>query len=58
MDIIFVIIPLTLLLAVVAIVAFAWAVKRNQFEDTTTPAMRILFEENGSEGDRGEPRAK
>ena len=46
MDIVFVIIPLTILLAVAALAAFIWAVRKDQFEDTSTPAVRILFDEN------------
>ena len=45
MNIIFVLLPISLLLAVVAFFAFRWAVRNGQFEDTTTPAMRALFDE-------------
>ena len=30
--------------------AFVWAVRSGQFDDTCTPAIRILFEESGDGG--------
>lgn len=45
MDIIFILLPLTLLLVIIAMFGFVWAVKRGQFEDVETPAVRILFDE-------------
>ncbi len=45
MSVIFILIGISLLLAFGALTAFLWAVKEDQYEDTHTPAMRILFEE-------------
>jgi cbb3-type cytochrome oxidase maturation protein len=45
MDIIFVLLPLTLLIAVAALVAFVWSVRRGQFDDMKTPALRVLFDD-------------
>jgi cbb3-type cytochrome oxidase maturation protein len=45
MNIVFVLIPLSLLLAIAGFLAFRWAVRNGQFEDTKTPAMRALFDE-------------
>lgn len=39
---IYVMIPVTLLIAGGFLVAYIWSVRNGQFEDTTTPAMRIL----------------
>ncbi len=42
MNIIYVLIPLSILLMVLAIGAFFWAVRNDQFEDLDTPALDIL----------------
>ena len=44
MSIIFVMAPVALVLATVAIGAFIWAARDGQFDDTETPAQRILFD--------------
>ncbi|MDO5506070.1 MAG: cbb3-type cytochrome oxidase assembly protein CcoS [Pseudoxanthomonas suwonensis] len=46
MNILLVLIPLALMLLVVAIAAFIWAVKRGQFDDLDTPALDILREDD------------
>ena len=46
MTILLLLIPLALVLLVVAIWAFAWAVKQGQFEDLDTPALAILVDED------------
>jgi cbb3-type cytochrome oxidase maturation protein len=45
MNILLVLIPISLLLLGVAIAAFAWAVRRGQFEDLDTAALDILRDE-------------
>ena len=45
MIIIFFLIPLSILVAVGFLGAFIWAVRSGQYEDTCTPAMRVLVEE-------------
>lgn len=42
MKIIYVLIPLSLMLLGLAVWAFFWAVKNDQFEDLDTPALDIL----------------
>ena len=44
MNILLLLIPLSLLLLVVAIGAFIWAVRNDQFEDLDTPPLDILRE--------------
>jgi cbb3-type cytochrome oxidase maturation protein len=39
---IFIMLPVSLLLAGIFLAAYIWSVRSGQFEDTTTPAMRIL----------------
>ncbi|HLH54856.1 MAG TPA: cbb3-type cytochrome oxidase assembly protein CcoS [Verrucomicrobiae bacterium] len=45
MLVIFLLIFVSLTLATVFLCCFFWAVKAGQFEDTCTPSMRILSEE-------------
>ena len=45
MNILLLLIPLSVMLLVVAIGAFVWAVKRGQFDDLDTPAIDILTED-------------
>ena len=48
MLVIFLLIFISLFLALAFLAAFVWAVKSGQFEDTCTPSMRILSEEEAS----------
>jgi cbb3-type cytochrome oxidase maturation protein len=45
MIVIFLLIPLGIITAGVFLICFFWAVRSGQYEDTCTPAMRILSEE-------------
>lgn len=45
MTILLLLIPLSLVLLVVAIGAFAWAVRKGQFDDLETPALDILHDD-------------
>ncbi len=44
MDALLLLIPASLLLAVIALAWFLWATHSGQFDDLDTPAVRILFE--------------
>ncbi len=46
MNILFFLIPVSLLLLGAAIWAFLWAVKNDQFEDLDGPAHSILFDDD------------
>ncbi len=48
MELIFILVPLCLLMGGGAVAAFVWAVRTGQFDDTTTPAWRILFDDEPS----------
>ena len=48
---IFVLLPLALLIAAIAVGFFIWAARTGQFDDLETPALRILFDDE-------EPRRK
>jgi len=45
MIVIFLLIPLSVLIATCFLVAFIWSVRSGQFEDTCTPSMRILLDD-------------
>lgn len=51
MSVIFLLIPLSLVLAAGFLGAFLWAVRSGQYEDTATPSMRLLMEDD----ERGTP---
>lgn len=42
MNIIYLMIPLSLILGAAAVFAFFWAVRSGQFQDMHTPALKIL----------------
>ena len=56
MKIIYILIPLSLMLLSLAVWAFFWAVRNDQFDDLDTPAMDILDdnEEQRSQGSESE----
>ncbi len=45
MIVIFFLIPLSIIVALCFLGLFIWAVRSGQYEDTTTPSMRLLLEE-------------
>jgi len=46
MNIIFLLIGVSLLAAIVFLILFIWAVKSGQYEDSYTPSVRILFDDD------------
>ncbi len=47
MTAIYLMLPVSLLLAVIFLIAYVWSVRSGQYEDTHTPALRILTDEAG-----------
>lgn len=45
MSVIFLLIPLSIVTAAVFLCGFIWAVRSGQYEDTCTPSMRLLMDE-------------
>jgi cbb3-type cytochrome oxidase maturation protein len=45
MEIIYLLLPLSLLMAIIAVVAFVWGVRKEQFDDVDSAAVRMLFDE-------------
>ncbi|MEM8713231.1 MAG: cbb3-type cytochrome oxidase assembly protein CcoS [Planctomycetota bacterium] len=57
MSVIYIVLPMALVLGGAALGAFLWAVKRGQFDDLDTPAIRVALE--GEEpGDRKSPSGR
>ena len=46
MSIIYVLIPIAILLVIIAVAVFFWAVKSNQFEDLERHGYSILFDDD------------
>lgn len=45
MNVLYLLVPLALVLAGAGVLAFRWAVRSGQFDDTETPALRMLLDE-------------
>lgn len=45
MEILFIIVPLALLIAIIFIISFGFAVSDGQFEDLDTPSHRMLLDD-------------
>ncbi len=45
MSVLMLLIPLSVLIAACFLVAFFWAVRSGQYEDTCTPALRIIMDD-------------
>ncbi len=46
MEAIFLLIPIALILVIIGVVVFFWAVKNDQFDDLEGPAHSILFDDD------------
>ena len=49
MSVIYVLLPVASALAIFFVIAFIWAVRRGQFDDLSTPAIRMLHEDEDDE---------
>ena len=47
MSALYLMIAFSLLIALVFLAAFLWAMRNGQYEDTHTPALRVLFDKRG-----------
>ena len=43
MSVVYILLPVATLLAIAAVAGFIWAVRRGQFDDLDTPAIRVLY---------------
>jgi cbb3-type cytochrome oxidase maturation protein len=44
-SVVYILLPVAALLAAIGVGAFIWAVRRGQFDDLETPAVRILHDD-------------
>lgn len=51
MSVIYIVLPMALVLGAAALGAFLWAVKRGQFDDLDTPALRVVLEDDALKKD-------
>lgn len=49
MSVVYVVLPIALVLLAGAIAAYAWAARRGQFDDLTTPPMRALHDDDNTQ---------
>jgi len=56
MSVLFVLVIIGILVASVFLIAFIWAVRSGQFDDTYTPSIRILFDDHMSSVSTDEPQ--
>ncbi len=54
MSVLFVLVIIGIVVASVFLIAFIWAVRSGQFDDTYTPSIRILFDDHISDSDEEE----
>ncbi len=57
MSALFVLVPLALLISAAFVGTFIWSVRRGQFDDLETPALRILIEQEAERHHRIDPEA-
>jgi cbb3-type cytochrome oxidase maturation protein len=58
MNVVYILLPVALLIAVGYLVVFIISVRKGQYDDTTTPAVRMLFDDDSKkngEADEDEP---
>lgn len=58
MSVIIVLIGFSLLIAVVFLFSFLWAVKNGQYEDRYTPSVRILFDNDNKSSEKVNTKKK
>jgi len=46
-SVLYVLVPVALALVVTAVLAFVWAARQGQFDDTTTPSWRAVMDDDG-----------
>ena len=58
MDIIFILLPLSLLLGLIFFAGYCWSARNGQFEDLDTPGARMLPDEEGVQDFNGGSRGQ
>ncbi len=55
MSVIYIVLPVALVVIAIAVAAYVWAARRGQFDDLTTPAIRMLNDDAGAVPPRPQP---
>lgn len=55
MSVLFLLIPMAVIMAGVAVGAFLWSVHKGQFDDLDTPAVRAILDDDLTAGKRSSP---
>lgn len=55
MNILYLLIPISLIIVCIAFLAFRWAIKNDQFDDMTAPSMIPLLDDTEDERQRQTP---
>lgn len=55
MSVLYILLLASLLVALIFLGAFLWAVRGGQFDDTLTPSWRVLSDDDAATGKRVEP---
>jgi cbb3-type cytochrome oxidase maturation protein len=50
LDVLYLLIPASIVLALIALALFVWAIHTGQFDDLDTPAIRILLDDAPAQG--------
>ena len=58
MSVILILILASLVMATVFLVGFIWSVRSGQYDDTTTPSMRVLMDGDGRNPSTDKPKGK
>ncbi len=58
MDIIYLLLPVALVIVIIIIAIFFWAVKSDQFDDLEGPAYRILMDDDDKVDTKQSPKDK
>jgi cbb3-type cytochrome oxidase maturation protein len=58
MNILYLLVPLALVLAGAGVYAFYWSVSSGQYDDTSTPALRVLMDDEPAPSDPTNSAAK
>lgn len=56
MNIFYLLIGVSLFVALIFLGAFIWAVRTGQFDDNETPSMRVLFDDESTEDTKEEKK--
>ncbi|WP_372775704.1 cbb3-type cytochrome oxidase assembly protein CcoS [Mangrovibacterium sp.] len=56
MSVLFILVIIGIIVASLFLIAFIWAVRSGQYDDTYTPSIRILFDDHISSSTEDEPQ--